>query len=81
MTTYVTIFSRSLTSYSYMIGAIVKKLFSKTHIYCINHCWTDKYRAYRGHCGSELPQRTYHCGRSYGGHCGSGLPKRPHHCG
>ena len=75
MTTYVTIFSRSLTSCSYMIGAIIKKLFSKTHIYHTNHCGQPIGRGYGGHCGSDLPEppRTNHCGQpiggGYRGHC------------
>ncbi len=74
MRTYVTVFSRSLTSYSYMIGIIMKKLFSKMHIFYANHCG-QPIGGYGGHCGSDLPEppRTNHCGRpiggGYRGHC------------
>lgn len=74
-TTYVTVFSRSLTSYSYMIGAIMAKLFSKTHIFYTNHCGRPIGRRYGGHCGANLPKPpiTNHCGQPIGGgyrsHC------------
>ena len=74
MTTYVTVFARTLTSYSYIIGAIMKKLFSRTSFYT-NHCGQTIDRGYSGHCGSNVPKypRTNHCGQpiggGYRGHC------------
>ena len=50
MRTYVTVFSRSLTSYSYMVGIIMKKLFSKMN------------RSYTNHCGKPIGGDGGHCG-------------------
>lgn len=72
MTTYLT---RSLTSYSYMIGAIIHKLFSKSCNFYTNHCGQAIGGGYGGHCGSSSPEppRTNHCGQpiggGYRGHC------------
>lgn len=49
MTTYVTTFSRLLTSYSYMIGAIIQK-FSKTRIIYGEHCGSGGFGGEGGHC-------------------------------
>lgn len=70
MTTYVTAFSRLLTSYSYMIGSIIQKLFSRSCTFYTNHCG----QPYRNHCEShEPPRKTNHCGQpiggGYRGHC------------
>lgn len=66
MTTYLT---RSLTSYSYMIGAIFQKVFSKTHISYTNPCDPYSDNSYGGNCGAgsyESP-RTNPCGQPIGG--------------
>lgn len=63
MTTYLT---RTLTSHSYMIGAIVQKVFTRVRI-----------SSYTNHCGASSPETgtemTNHCGQpiggDYGGHC------------
>lgn len=75
MRTCVTVFSRLLTSYSYMIGFIIQKLFSRTHTFDTNHCGIPISRGYGGHCGLSSPEPpiTNHCGQSIGGsyrgHC------------
>ncbi len=76
MTTYVTAFSRSLTSYSYMIGTIVQKLFSRTYISCINHCGQPIEHDYGSHCDQPISV-------GYRGHFGLGfpMPPRTNHCG
>ena len=72
MTTYLT---RTLTFHSYMVGAIIQKLFSRTRISYTNHCGQPIGRGYGGHCGSGFPEppRTNHCGQpiggGYRGHC------------
>ena len=53
MTTYLTIFSRSLTSYSYIIGSIMKKLFSRTHLSNTNDYRLSIVEGYGSHCGDE----------------------------
>ena len=75
MTTYVTAFSRLLTAYSYVIGTIIQKLFSRSRISYANHCGEPIGHGYGSHCGSDLPEstRTNHCGQpiagGYRGHC------------
>ena len=72
MVTYLT---RSLTSYSYMIGATIQKLFSKSCNFYTNHCGQVSDSDYGGHCGSSSPEppMTNHCGQpiggGYRGHC------------
>lgn len=74
MTTYVTTFSRLLTSYSYMIGAIIQK-FSRLRYCYTNHCGAPIDYGYENHCGSSSREsrRTNHCGvpidGGHRGHC------------
>lgn len=80
MTTYVTTLSRSLTSFSYMIGTIIQKLSLRTSISYYGHCgkerdyypWERPFGRSYSHCGKD---RNYYplerpIGRGYGSHCG-----------